>query len=50
MKEVPEKVRLVAVRTPTRHVVTALETSTVQIDAQAMLFKNAKLRHFARKS
>lgn len=43
MKEVLDKVRLVAVRTLTRHVVTALENSTLQIEAQAMQFTNAKL-------
>ncbi|PCI78109.1 MAG: hypothetical protein COB20_06930 [SAR86 cluster bacterium] len=43
MKEVLDKVRLVAVRTLTRHVVAALENSTLQIEAQAMQFTNAKL-------
>lgn len=43
MKEVLDKIRLVAVRTLTRHVVTALENSTLQIEAQAMQFTNAKL-------
>lgn len=43
MKEVLDKVRLVAVRTLTRHVVTALENSTLQIEAQAMQFTNVKL-------
>jgi len=43
MKEVLDKVRLVAVRTLTRHVVAALENSSLQIEAQAMQFTNAKL-------
>jgi uncharacterized protein (UPF0147 family) len=43
MKEVLDKVRLVAVRTLTRHVVAALDNSALQIEAQAMQFTNAKL-------
>ncbi|MEX0964273.1 MAG: DUF1631 family protein [Pseudohongiellaceae bacterium] len=43
MKEVVNKVRQVAVKTLTRHVVTALENSTLQIEAQAMQFTNVQL-------
>lgn len=43
MKEVVDKVRLVAVRALTRHVVSALENSTLQIEAQAMQFTNVQL-------
>ena len=43
MKEVVDKVRLVAVRALTRNVVSALENSTLQIEAQAMQFTNVQL-------
>ena len=43
MKEVLDKVRLVAVRTLTRNVVAALDNSALQIEAKAMQFTNAKL-------
>lgn len=43
MKEVVNKVRQLAVRALTRHVVTALENSTLQIEAQAMQFTNVQL-------
>ena len=43
MKEVVNKVRQVAVRALTRNVVTALENSTLQIEAQAMQFTNVQL-------
>lgn len=43
MKEVVDKVRIVAVRSLTRSVVAALENSTLQIEAQAMQFTNVQL-------
>lgn len=43
MKEVVNKVRQVAVRALTRNVVSALENSTLQIEAQAMQFTNVHL-------
>lgn len=43
MKEVVNKVRQVAVRALTRNVVSALENSTLQIEAQAMQFTNVQL-------
>jgi len=43
MKEVVDKVRLVAVRSLTRKVVTALENATLQIEASAMQFTNVQL-------
>ncbi|GJM14036.1 MAG: hypothetical protein DHS20C12_24390 [Pseudohongiella sp.] len=43
MREVVDKVRQVAVRQLTRNVVTALENSTLQIEAQAMQFTNVQL-------
>jgi len=43
MKEVVDKVRLVAVRALTRSVVNALENSTLQIEAQAMQLTNVQL-------
>ncbi len=43
MKEVVNKVRQVAVRSLTRYVVSALENSTLQIEAQAMQFTNVQL-------
>tara|TARA_B110000858_G_scaffold3502_1_gene4082 strand:- start:60852 stop:63113 length:2262 start_codon:yes stop_codon:yes gene_type:complete len=43
MKEVVDKVRLVAVRALTRNVVSTLENSTLQIEAQAMQFTNVQL-------
>lgn len=43
MKEVVDKVRLVAVKALTRSVISALENSTLQIEAQAMQFTNVQL-------
>lgn len=43
MKEVVNKIRQVAVRALTRNVVSALENSTLQIEAQAMQFTNVQL-------
>jgi hypothetical protein len=43
MKEVVDKVRLVAVRSLTRKVVAALENATLQIEASAMQFTNVQL-------
>lgn len=43
MKEVVDKVRQAAVKALTRNVVTALENSTLQIEAQAMQFTNVQL-------
>jgi len=43
MKEVVDKVRQEAVKSLTRNVVTALENSTLQIEAQAMQFTNVQL-------
>lgn len=43
MKEVINKVRQVAVKALTRNVVSALENSTLQIEAQAMQFTNVQL-------
>lgn len=43
MKEVVDKVRQVAVKALTRNVVSALENSTLQIEAQAMQFTNVQL-------
>lgn len=43
MKEVVNKVRQVTVKALTRNVITALENSTLQIEAQAMQFTNVQL-------